>query len=98
VYFRTSGKYYLHVATLVSETEHKHVQGGFTYIFKANATYRGHTFKVYESGTSGLNYSDGDDFGLYLIPIDTEVIIDISENPIIEVTLTNLTMHKWGRI
>ncbi|HWJ76797.1 MAG TPA: hypothetical protein VNR61_01810 [Niallia sp.] len=99
VYFRTSGKYNLHGATLVSATEHNRVQGGFTYNFKANAyaTYRGHTFKIYDSGTSGLNYSDGDDFGLYLIPNDTEVTIDISENPIIEVTLTKLTMHKWGR-
>ena len=60
-------------------------------------SYRGHTFKVYESGTSVLNYSDGDDFGLYINPNDTEVTIDISQNPIIEVTLSNLTMHKWGR-
>ena len=99
VHFRASGKYNFHGASLVSATKHKRVQGGFTYNFEANATatYRGHTFKVYESGTSGLNYNDGDDFGLYLIPHDTEVTIDIAEDPIIEVTLSNLTLHKWGR-
>ena len=99
VYFRASGKYNFRGATLVSATEHKRVQGGFTYNFKANAyaTYRGDTFKIYEAGTSSLNYKDGDDFGLYLIPHDTEVTIDIAEDPIIEVTLSNLTLHKWGR-
>ena len=100
VYFRTSGKYNVHGATLVSATEHKRVQGGFfTYNFlaTAKATYRGHTFKIYVSGTSGLNYQDGDYFGLYLNPDDTDVTIDISENPIIEVTLSDLIMHKWGR-
>lgn len=99
VYFRTSGKYDLHGATLVSGTEHKRLQGGFTHNFlaSAKATYRGHTFIIYESGTSGINYKDGDYFGLYLIPHDTGVTIDISENPIIKVTLSNLIMHKWGR-
>lgn len=99
VYFRTSGKYNVHGATLVSATEHKRLQGSFTYNFlaAAKATYRGHTFKIYESGASGLNYQDGDYFGLYLNPDDTDVTIDISENPIIEVTLSDLIMHKWGR-
>lgn len=99
VYFRTSGKFNLHGASLVSATRHSRVKNGFTSSFEANAfaTYRDHTFKVYEAGTSGLNYKDGDDFGLYLIPHDTEVTIDIAEDPIIEVTLSNLTMHKWGR-
>lgn len=55
------------------------------------------TLKIYESGTAGLNYQDGDSFGLYLIPHDTEVTIDILENPIIGVIHSNLIMHKWGR-
>lgn len=100
VYFRSSGKYNLYGASLVSATKHSRVENGwFTYNFEgiAYATYRGNTFKVYVSGYSGLNYEDGDDFGLYLIPHDTEVTIDIAEDPIIEVTLFKLTMHKWGR-
>ncbi len=99
VFFRTSGKYNLHGATLVSGIEHKRVQGGFSFDFlaTARATYRGSNFKIYESGTSGINYKDGDSFGLYLIPHDTEVNVNISEDPIIEITLTNLIMHKWGR-
>ena len=99
VYFRSSGKYNLHGATLVSATEHKRVQGAFTYNFlaTAKATYRGHTFKIYESGSSALNYKDGDDFGLHLTPHDEEITIDIAEDPIIEVILSNLTLHKWSR-
>ncbi len=99
VYFRTSGKYNLHGATLVSGIEHNRVQDSFTSNFFAiaKATYQGNTFKIYESGTSGLNYQDGDSFGLYLIPHDTEVTIDISESPNIGVSLSNLIMHKLGR-
>ena len=99
VYFRTSGKYNFRRATLVSAIEHKRVHNGFTYNFKANAnaTYRGETFKIYESGSSGLNFNDGDHFGVYLIPFDKDVTIDIAEDSNIEVTLTNLTLHKWGR-
>lgn len=99
VFFRTSGKYNLHGATLVSGIEHKRVQGGFSFDFlaTARATYRGSNFKIYESGTSGINYKDGDSFGLYLIPHDTKVNVIISEDPIIEITLSNLIMHKWGR-
>ena len=100
VHFRTSGNYNLYGASLVTATKHSRVENGwFTSNFEANAfaTYRGYTFKVYESGTSGLNYKEGDDFGLYLIPHDTGVTIDIAEDPIIDVTLSNLTMHKWGR-
>ncbi|MER2010415.1 MAG: hypothetical protein ABS939_23545 [Psychrobacillus sp.] len=99
VFFRTSGKYNLHGATLVSGIEHKRVQGGYSFDFlaTARATYRGSNFKIYESGTSGINYKDGDSFGLYIIPHDTEVNVNISEDPIIEITLSNLIMHKWGR-
>lgn len=98
-FFETSGKYNLHGATLVSGIEHKRVQGGYSFDFlaTARATYRGSNFKIYESGTSGINYKDGDSFGLYLIPHDTEVNVNISEDPIIEITLSNLIMHKWGR-
>ncbi|MEG0471009.1 MAG: hypothetical protein RR588_01615 [Solibacillus sp.] len=99
VYFRTSGKYNIHGATLVSGIEHNRVQDGFTsnFIATGKATYLGNTFNIYESGTSGLNYPDGDSFGLYLIPHDTEVTIDISESPNIEVSLSNLVKHKWRK-
>ena len=99
VLFRSRGKYNLHGATLVSGIEHKRVQGGFTFDFLANAkaTYRGNMFKIYESGTSGINYKDGDSFGLYLIPHDREVTINIAEDPNIEITLSDLIMHIWAR-
>ncbi|MFS0875232.1 hypothetical protein [Solibacillus isronensis] len=98
VFFRSRGKYNLHGATLVSGIAHKRVQGGFAFglFATAKATYRGDTFKLYASGTSGLNFKDGDSFGLYLIPHDREVTLNIAEDPIIEITLSNLIMHKWA--
>mgnify|MGYP006380930523 FL=1 len=100
VYFQTSGKYSLKGASLVSTTKQSRVENwGFTYNFEGNAfaTYRGHTYKVSESGSSGINYRDGDIFGVHLTPNDTELTIDIAEEPMIKVTISNLIMHKWGR-
>lgn len=97
VYFKTSGTYNLFGATLVSAIKHTNSEGSFSYNFVANAkaTYNGNTFKLYESGTTALNYRDGDYFGLYLIPESEEENIDIETNPLIEVKLSNLYMHKW---
>ena len=83
---------------MVSGIAHKRVQGGFSFGLNATAkaTYRGKTFKIYASGTSGINFKDGDSFGLYVIPHDREVTLNIAEDPIIEITLTNLIMHKWS--
>lgn len=55
------------------------------------------TYSVLIDLSDPENYKDGDSFGLYLIPHDTEVNVIISEDPIIEITLSNLIMHKWGR-
>ena len=98
VSFRSSGKYNLYGATLVSGIVHERVQGGFSFGLRANAkaTYRGSTFKIYTSGRSGLNYKDGDSFGFYVIPHDREVTLNIAEDPIIEITISNLVMHKWS--
>lgn len=100
VYFRSSGNYNFRRATLVSAVEHTRVQDGFTYNFKANAysTYQNHSFKIYESSSSSLNFNDGDAFGLNLIPEDDEgVTIDISKDSIVQVTFSNLILHKWER-
>ncbi|TQR15399.1 hypothetical protein [Psychrobacillus vulpis] len=48
------------------------------------ATYQGNSFKIYPTGSSGLNYKDGDSFGYYLFPHDKEVDVDIRKDAIIE--------------
>ncbi|MFJ7936567.1 hypothetical protein [Sporosarcina sp. NPDC096371] len=99
VNFRSSGTYRVRGATVVSGNEHARTENGFTLInhVNATATYQGDSYKIYPSGSSGLNYRDGDSFGYYLNPHDKEVDIDIEKDPIIEVKLSNLYMHKWEK-
>lgn len=99
VNFRSSGTYNLRGATLVSGNEHARVENGFTYDNQvdATATYKGSTFKIYSSGSSALNFKDGDSFSFYLFPYDKEIDTDIEKNPIIEVKLSNLQMHNWDK-
>lgn len=99
VSFRSSGTYSLRVATLVSGLEHARTENGFTIINHANVTasYLGDSFKIYASGSSGLNYRDGDEFGFYLFPHDKEVDVNLDKDPIIELKLSNLYMNKWEK-
>ncbi|WP_391117123.1 hypothetical protein [Psychrobacillus sp. L3] len=100
VYFRSSGNYSLRGATLVSGNEHARIDNGFTSInhVNATATYQGESFKIYQSGSSGLNYRDGDSFGFYLLLTDDKgVDVDIEKDSIIEVKLSNLYMHNWEK-
>lgn len=97
--FRSSGTYSLRDATLVSGIEHVRTENGFTSFnhVNATATYREDSFKISPSGSSGLNYRDGDSFGFYLFPHDKEVDFDIEKDAIIEVKLSNLYMNKWEK-
>lgn len=97
VSFRSSGTYSLRGATLVSGIEHARTNNGFTSFnhVNATATYRGDSFKIYPSGSSGINYRDGGLFGFYLFPHDIEVDVDVEKDAIIEVKLSNLYMNKW---
>lgn len=99
VSFRSSGNYSLSGATLVSGIEHAYSKNGFTSLFhaEAKATYRGKTFALSPSGSSGLNYRDGDEFGFYLFPSGNEIDIDLVEESIVEVTITNLHVNLWAR-
>ena len=97
VNLRSSGNYSLRSATLVSGIEHAYTDNAFTTIFhaEAKATYRGDTFALSRSSSSGLNYRDGDEFGFYLFPTDNEIDIDIEKESIIELTITNLHVNIW---
>lgn len=97
VIFRSSGTYSLGTASLVSGIEHAYTNDGFTDIFhaEAKATYRGDTFVLSQSTSSGLNYRDGDEFGFYLFPTNDEIDINLEKDSIIEVTITNLYLNIW---
>ncbi len=97
IYFRSVGTYSLNGATLVSAIEHAYSDRGFTNIFhaKAKATYRGETFELFPSGSTGLNYRKGNEFGYYLFPHDKTVSLE--EATIIEVTLSNLYLNVWSK-
>ncbi|OIJ08804.1 hypothetical protein BKP35_17425 [Anaerobacillus arseniciselenatis] len=97
--FRTSGTYRLSGATLVSGIEHARTDNGFTSFERANAiaTYRSESFKIYRSGSSGLNYRDGASFGYYLIPHDKEVVVDLDKDATMELNISNLYMHEWKK-
>jgi hypothetical protein len=99
VIFRSSGTYRLGGATLVSGIEHERTNNGFTNVYqaKAQAKYRGDTFKLSSSGSSGLNYRDGDEFGFYLFPHEEDIDVVLEEDAMIEVTLSNLYVNIWAK-
>ena len=98
--FRSSGTYSLKGATLVSSIEHARIDNGFTNFDRVNAaaTYQGETYKLYPSILTGLNYKDGDSFGIYLILYDEEgTKVEIDKEAKIEIKLSNLYMHIWEK-
>ncbi|WP_245807782.1 hypothetical protein [Halobacillus massiliensis] len=97
VTFRSSGSYDAGGATLVSGLEHERNNNGLTSHFKAKAeaVYKGENYELSPSGSSGLHYRDGDRFGFYLLPPNQMKNIDLIEESIIEVTITNLQVNLW---
>lgn len=96
--FRSSGSYSLGGATLVSGVVHKHNNEGYTRNFQAeaNARYLGDTYKLYPSGSSGLNYRDGDEFGFFL-KLPNEIVQDFVGEVMVEVMVTNLYVNFWAK-
>ncbi|WP_188456038.1 hypothetical protein [Virgibacillus oceani] len=98
VVFRSSGDFSLGGATLVSGIEHVRNSNDLTTDFQAEAqaSYMGDTYKLSPSGSSGLDYRDGDEFGFYLYRQDETIDIDLEKESMIEVTVTNLYMNLWA--
>ncbi|MFD1038388.1 hypothetical protein ACFQ3N_08245 [Virgibacillus byunsanensis] len=96
VSFRSKGNYSLGGATLVSGVKHESSKNGFTKSFQAEskATYKGDTYKLSPSGSSGLNYHNGDEFGFYFTFPDE---IDLEEESRVDVTVTNLYLNLWAK-
>lgn len=97
VSFQSSGNYHMNGATLVSAIQHVPTDNDFTGIpeVTAEGAYRGETFTLSPSGTSGLNYRDGDDFGFYLFPHVKDIEVDLEKDETIEITLSNLYLNLW---
>lgn len=96
--FRSSGSYSLGGATLVSGVVHKHNNEGFTRNFQAEAVgrFKGDTYKLSPSGSSGLNYRDGDEFGFYL-KLPDEIVPGFVGEVMVEVVVSNLYVNFWVR-
>lgn len=99
LYFRSSGKFDMGGASLISAIEHARTELGFTDVMRAEVegTYNGKTFRLRNSGSSGLNYRDGDSFGYYLIPEEAEIELDLEKESVMMVTISNLHMNLWAK-
>lgn len=97
--FRSSGKYSLSGATLVSGVNHFYKGGSFYSEMSAKMVVE-YNNKVYNSsnaGLSGLNFKDGDSFGFYLFPHEAYESGEISPNEeeIVNLTVSNLYKNIW---
>jgi hypothetical protein len=100
--FRSSGHYSLTGASLISGAHHATVNGNlFTtnMTAKMTAQYNSKNYTSSESGVSGLNYKDGDDFAFYIFPTESYEIQEISlnETGIIHLTVTELFKNIWSK-
>lgn len=99
--FRSSGKYSLNGATLVSGARHETVNNSFTtYITgEMTAIYKNITYNSNVFGTSGLNYKDGDEFAFYIFPSEAydSGEISLQENDIVELYIKNLYKNIWTK-
>jgi hypothetical protein len=98
--FRSSGHYSLTGASLVSGIQHLMIdESSFTSEITANmtSTYMGETYDSFNSGSSGINFKDGDEFSFYLFPHSTYDTnrISLDEKGVVEVTVTNLYKNMW---
>lgn len=98
--FRSSGYYSLTGASLVSGIQHLMIdESSITSEITAKMTskYNGETYDNFYSGSSGINFKDGDEFSFYLFPhsaYDTNEI-SLDEKGVVEVTVTNLYKNMW---
>ncbi|RUS45960.1 hypothetical protein [Cohnella sp. AR92] len=99
--FRSSGRYSIKGATLVSGIEHRTIDDHtFTMNMSAKMTaeYKGKRYACSEFSTGGLNYKDGDEFGFYLFPSSAYESNEVSlnETGIVKLTVTNLYKNVWS--
>lgn len=100
--FKSSGKYSINSATLVSGTHHETV-GDESFrpdmVAKMTAKYKDKVYNSSEFGTGGLNYKDGDDFSFYIFPYEAydKGEISLNEKGIVELSIKNLYKNRWTK-
>lgn len=100
--FKSSGKYSLTQASLVSGIQHATVsENSFTMNMSAKmkAEYKGKTYESQRRGLDGLNYKDGDAFSFYIFPsvaYDSKEV-SLNEDGIVHLTVTNLYRNIWTK-
>lgn len=102
IHFRSSGKYTLDGATLLSGIKHYTTENRwYSYTMTAEMTteYNGHKYKGSVMGLSGLNYKDGDMFSFYVFPGEAYLNdnITLNEKGVAKITLTSLCRNIWSR-
>lgn len=99
--FRSTGKYSINGATLVSGARHETVDNSFTTYMSAKmaARYKNKVYNSNEFGTSGLNYKDGDEFAFYIFPSEAydNGEISLQESGIAELSIKNLYKNIWTK-
>jgi len=98
IVFRSIGDYSLTSASLVSGVHHATInENSFTILMSAKMTanYNGEIYESSESGISGLNYKNGDDFSFYIFPSDAYKTIN--EKDIVKLTVTDLYKNIWRK-
>lgn len=100
--FRSSGKYSLNGATLVSGACHETVDNKSfrTYMSaKMTAKYKDNIYNSSVLGTSGLNYKDGDEFAFYIFPSETydKEEVSLNENGSVKLSIKNLYKNIWTK-
>lgn len=94
VIFRSHASERADGAALISGVEHDYTDEGFTHPFKAEAIASidgGEPFELSPTGSTGLSYQDGDQFGFIL---DASSADSVSA----KVTVTNLQLNLWAEI
>lgn len=99
--FRSTGRYSLSGATLVSGARHETINNSLTTYMSAKMTsrYKNKVYNSNEFGVSSLNYKNGDEFAFYIFPSDTydNGEISLQENDIVELSIKNLYKNIWNK-
>ncbi|RPF52238.1 hypothetical protein [Aquisalibacillus elongatus] len=92
VVFRSKGNYGYEGATLVTGIKYQTDEPySSTLVADAVATLNGQTQELHTSRSTSLIYRDGDEFGYYI----PKSGIDVSQNHIVEITVTGLVYNRW---
>lgn len=100
IHFRSSGKYSLDHAELISGVIHSYAENDLydqKIYAKMTAEYNNKIYKCNEMGTTGVSYKDGDGFSFYIFPDEAykNNEISLNETGIVKITATDLYKNIW---